>query len=203
MPSRRCTPRNNSIPPTPVGMVAQRIAPCIDHASPRHLAGLYVICGVGISARLRIVMTTLGPIQKITCRGRSFEPKFAPALGTHKGRPNNSRIDTWPIGFGSPKKPYRSNRRDTWRWRRRARRTAFFLAMRRSSLLLTCHRLRRTVLKIPLLATCLRKRLSSWSCDSPGRSLTVGNLFTSLLQTQRPAEAGPHRRGHRFRWTAF
>jgi hypothetical protein len=60
------------------------------------------------------------------------------------------------------------------------RRMAFFFEMRRSSLFETNQRLRRTVLKIPLLATFLRKRLSSASCDSFGRRFTVVNFLTSL-----------------------
>jgi hypothetical protein len=60
------------------------------------------------------------------------------------------------------------------------RRIDFFFWMRRSSLFETNQRLRRTVLRMPLLATFLRKRLSSWSCDSFGRRLTVANVLTSL-----------------------
>ena len=68
---------------------------------------------------------------------------------------------------------------------------AFFLLMRRSSLLETNHRLRRTVLSMPLLATFFRKRLSSWSCDSFGRSVTEANCLTSfrvpnILQQRSP-----------------
>ena len=61
------------------------------------------------------------------------------------------------------------------------RRIAFFFWIRRSSLFETNQRFRRTVLKIPLLATFLRKRLSSWSCDSFGRKFTVVNLITSFF----------------------
>lgn len=61
------------------------------------------------------------------------------------------------------------------------RRMAFFFEIRRSSLFETNQRLRRTVLRIPLLATFLRKRLSSASCDSFGRRFTVVNYLTSLL----------------------
>ena len=64
--------------------------------------------------------------------------------------------------------------------RRLMRRMDFFFWMRRSSLLDTNQRLRRTVLKIPLLATFLRKRLSNWSCDSFGRKFTEVNLFISF-----------------------
>jgi len=58
---------------------------------------------------------------------------------------------------------------------------AFFFWIRRNSLFETNQRLRRTVLKIPLLATFLRKRLSNASCDSFGRKFTVVNFLTSLL----------------------
>jgi len=67
--------------------------------------------------------------------------------------------------------------------RRLKRRIDFFFWIRRSSLLETNHRFRRTVLKIPLFATFLRKRFSSWSCDSFGRKFTDVNLLTSF----RPA----------------
>src|SRR5688572_3889641 len=56
--------------------------------------------------------------------------------------------------------------------RRLIRRIAFFFSMRRCSLLETNQRLRRTVLKTPLLTTFLRKRLSSESWDSPLRKFT-------------------------------
>src|SRR5512135_1025282 len=52
------------------------------------------------------------------------------------------------------------------------RRIAFFLSMRRCSLLETNQRLRRTVLRTPLLTTFLRKRLSRESWDSPFRKFT-------------------------------
>src|SRR5687768_18378195 len=57
--------------------------------------------------------------------------------------------------------------------RRLMRRIAFFFSMRRCSLLETNQRLRRTVLKTPLLTTFLRKRLSSESWDSPLRKFTA------------------------------
>jgi hypothetical protein len=59
--------------------------------------------------------------------------------------------------------------------RRLIRRIAFFFSMRRCSLLETNQRLRRTVLKTPLLTTFLRKRLSRESCDSPLRKFTTAN----------------------------
>jgi hypothetical protein len=52
------------------------------------------------------------------------------------------------------------------------RRIAFFFSMRRCSLLETNQRLRRTVLKTPLLTTFLRKRLRRESWDSPLRKFT-------------------------------
>jgi hypothetical protein len=55
------------------------------------------------------------------------------------------------------------------------RRIAFFFSMRRCSLLETNQRLRRTVLRTPLLTTFLRKRLSRESCDSPFRKFTPAN----------------------------
>ncbi len=57
---------------------------------------------------------------------------------------------------------------------------AFFLLIRRSSLFDTNQRFRRTVLRMPLLATFLRKRFSSCSCDSFGRSVTEVNFLTSF-----------------------
>src|SRR5687768_15979550 len=57
--------------------------------------------------------------------------------------------------------------------RRLIRRIAFFFSMRRCSLLETNQRLRRTVLKTPLLTTFLRKRLRSESWDSPLRKFTA------------------------------
>src|SRR5215216_3752650 len=59
--------------------------------------------------------------------------------------------------------------------RRLMRRIAFFFSMRRCSLLETNQRLRRTVLKTPLLTTFFRKRLSRESCDSPLRKFTPAN----------------------------
>src|ERR1051325_5147618 len=59
--------------------------------------------------------------------------------------------------------------------RRLRRRIAFFSSIRRCSLLETNQRLRRTVLKTPLLTTFLRKRLSRESCDSPFRKFTLAN----------------------------
>jgi hypothetical protein len=53
-------------------------------------------------------------------------------------------------------------------------------ARRRSSLLETYQRRLRTVLRIPLLDTCLWKRLSKLSCDSPGFNLTVIQLLLLL-----------------------
>jgi hypothetical protein len=44
--------------------------------------------------------------------------------------------------------------------------------MRRCSLLETNQRLRRTVLRTPLLTTFLRKRFNRESCDSPFRKFT-------------------------------
>jgi hypothetical protein len=67
--------------------------------------------------------------------------------------------------------------------RRLKRLIDFFFWMRRSSLLETNHRFRRTVLKMPLFATFLRNRFSNWSCDSFGRNVTDVNLLTSF----RPA----------------
>jgi hypothetical protein len=67
--------------------------------------------------------------------------------------------------------------------RRLKRRIDFFFWIRRNSLFETNHRFRRTVLKMPLLATFLRKRFSNWSCDSFGRKVTDVNLLTSF----RPA----------------
>src|SRR5688572_9071520 len=52
------------------------------------------------------------------------------------------------------------------------RRIAFFFSMRRVSLFETNQRLRRTVLKTPLLTTFLRKRFSKESWDSPLRKFT-------------------------------
>ena len=49
---------------------------------------------------------------------------------------------------------------------------AFFFSMRRCSLFETNQRLRRTVLRTPLLTTFLRKRLSRESWDSPFRKFT-------------------------------
>src|SRR5687768_12090285 len=56
--------------------------------------------------------------------------------------------------------------------RRLIRRIAFFFSMRRCSLLETNQRLRRTVLRTPLLTTFLRKRFNRESCDSPLRKFT-------------------------------
>jgi len=64
--------------------------------------------------------------------------------------------------------------------RRLKRRIDFFFWIRRSSLLETNHRFRRTVLKMPLFATFLRNRFSNWSCDSFGRKVTDVNLLTSF-----------------------
>ena len=66
-------------------------------------------------------------------------------------------------------------------WRRLIRRAAFFFSTRRSSLFEMNHRLRRTVLRIPLFTTFFRKRLSRPSCDSFGRKTTLVTVFTSLL----------------------
>lgn len=52
--------------------------------------------------------------------------------------------------------------------------------MRRSSLLETNQRLRRTVLSTPLLATLRRKRRNNCSCDSFGRNSTEGKTLTSF-----------------------
>jgi len=57
---------------------------------------------------------------------------------------------------------------------------AFFLSMRRCSLLETNQRLRRMVLRTPLLTTFLRKRLSKESCDSPERKFTAAKLIHLL-----------------------
>jgi len=57
--------------------------------------------------------------------------------------------------------------------RRRERRMAFFLAIRRSSDLETNQRLRRTSLRIPALATAFRKRRNSCCCDSFCLKLTL------------------------------
>ena len=54
------------------------------------------------------------------------------------------------------------------------RRIAFFFWIRRNSLLEINQRLRRTVLRMPLFTTFLRKRLSNCSCDSLGCSFTYG-----------------------------
>jgi len=51
---------------------------------------------------------------------------------------------------------------------RLALRIALALARRRCSLLDTNHLFLRTALRMPLLLTSLRKRLSKCSCDSPG-----------------------------------
>lgn len=51
---------------------------------------------------------------------------------------------------------------------RPALRIALALARRRCSLLDTNHLFLRTALRMPLLLTSLRKRLSKRSCDSPG-----------------------------------
>jgi hypothetical protein len=56
--------------------------------------------------------------------------------------------------------------------------------MRRNSLFETNQRLRRTVLRIPLFATFLRKRLNNWSCDSLGRKFTDVNFLTSFFGEQ-------------------
>jgi len=52
---------------------------------------------------------------------------------------------------------------------------AFFFSMRRISLLETNQRLLRSWLKMPLRMTFFLKRLSSCSCDSFGRKVTVVN----------------------------
>src|SRR6185503_17451332 len=68
--------------------------------------------------------------------------------------------------------------------RRLIRRIAFFFSMRRCSLLETNQRLRRTVLKTPLLTTFLRKRLRSESWDSPLRKFTdaiTGHLLSAWI----------------------
>ena len=62
------------------------------------------------------------------------------------------------------------------------RRTDFFRSIRRCSLLETNHRLRRTVLRTPLLTTFLRKRFSSESCDSPLRKFTDANEIHLLSE---------------------
>jgi len=59
---------------------------------------------------------------------------------------------------------------------------AFFFSIRRSSLLLTCQRLRRTVLITSSFVTFLRKRLSNCSWLSLGRSFTVVNPLTPPLR---------------------
>lgn len=59
-------------------------------------------------------------------------------------------------------------------WRRLDRRTAFFFSIRRSSLLETCQRLLRTIVIVPALVTCLRKRRSRLSSDSFGILVTRG-----------------------------
>lgn len=64
---------------------------------------------------------------------------------------------------------------------RRARRVAFFFSMRRSSLLETNQRLRRTSAKTLLLVTSLLKRRSSCSGDSLERKMTFGSFFTPFL----------------------
>jgi hypothetical protein len=61
------------------------------------------------------------------------------------------------------------------------RRIAFFFSMRRVSLLETNQRLLRTVLRIPLFTTFLRKRLSKESCDSPLRKCTEPKEITYFL----------------------
>jgi hypothetical protein len=61
---------------------------------------------------------------------------------------------------------------------------AFLRWIRRNSLFETNHRLRLTVLNTPLLATFLRNRLSNCSCDSLGRSLTVGTYHHLLPHEQ-------------------
>src|SRR5215211_4024254 len=70
--------------------------------------------------------------------------------------------------------------------RRLMRRIAFFFSMRRCSLLDTNQRLRRTVLKTPLLTTFLRKRLSRESWDSPLRKLTTANEIHLLPAWKLP-----------------
>jgi len=75
---------------------------------------------------------------------------------------------------------------DFWRFEREMlflRRIDFFRWMRRNSLLDTCQRLRRTALRTPLLAIFLRKRRNNCSCDSFGRSSTVGK-FPHLLYVE-------------------
>jgi hypothetical protein len=62
--------------------------------------------------------------------------------------------------------------------RRLMRRIAFFLSMRRVSLLETNQRLSRIVLRMPLLTIFLRKRLSRESCDSPLRKFTEAISIT-------------------------
>lgn len=57
---------------------------------------------------------------------------------------------------------------------------AFFFWMRRSSLLETCHRFRRTTLMVPDFATFLRNRFSRLSSDSLGINETWGSLLTSF-----------------------
>ena len=59
---------------------------------------------------------------------------------------------------------------------------AFFLALRRSSLLETNHRRRRVSLKTPLWVTALRKRLSRLSWDSPDFSSTDKTLSAPFLR---------------------
>ena len=68
-----------------------------------------------------------------------------------------------------------------WRSLRLALLIALAFARRRSSLLETYQRRLRTVLRIPLSVTLLRKRLSKLSCDSPGLSSTVIWLLSLLL----------------------
>jgi len=68
-----------------------------------------------------------------------------------------------------------------WRSLRLALLIALAFARRRSSLLETYQRRLRTVLRIPLWDTCLRKRRSRLSCDSPGFRSTVIRLLSLLL----------------------
>ena len=58
------------------------------------------------------------------------------------------------------------------------RRIAFFFSRRRTSLLETCQRRRRTSLNIWLLVTSLRKRRNNCSWDSFERNSTDGNMFS-------------------------
>ncbi len=79
--------------------------------------------------------------------------------------------------------------------RRRARRMARCLCIRRISLGEMYQRFRRASLRIRSFMTCFLKRFSKASCDSPSLKLTVAKALTSLQPTHLNSPAP--RTGHR------